>query len=80
MYGIEYRKRAQRQIKKIARRDPQVAKAIYQKIVWLAKHVDNIAHERLAGHDEYSLHSGSYRIPHPLQPGSRETSGHHRRH
>jgi len=62
MYQIEYRKTAQRRLLKIAKRHPQVAKAIYNKILWLKADVTVIKHEQMVGHEEYSLHSGQYRI------------------
>ena len=32
----------------------------------MAANADDIAHERLQGHWEYSLHCGQYRIPYSL--------------
>ena len=63
MYRLKFRKRARRRLQKIAERNPQIAKDIYKKVTWLAENADVIAHERLKGHREYSLHCGQYRIP-----------------
>lgn len=63
MYRLEFRKRAGRRLQKIAKRNPQIAKDIYEKVTWLVENADVIAHERLKGYREYSLHCGQYRIP-----------------
>jgi mRNA-degrading endonuclease RelE of RelBE toxin-antitoxin system len=66
MYRLKFRKRARKRLEKIAKRSPQIAKGIYEKITWLVENADVIAHERLKGHREYSLHFGQYRIPYSL--------------
>ena len=66
MYQIELRKRARRQLVKLARRNPQVAQDIFKKIEWLGRHAEEIEHERLKGREEFSLHIGQYRVPYNL--------------
>ena len=63
MYRLEFRERARRRLQKIAERNPQIAKDIYKKVTWLVENAYVIAHERLKGRREYSLHCGQYRIP-----------------
>ncbi len=63
MYRLKFRKRARRRLQKIAKGNPRIAKNIYEKVTWLVENADVIAHERLKGHHEYSLHCGQYRIP-----------------
>jgi len=62
-YRLEFEKKARRQLAKLARRNPHIAKDIYAKIMWLVENADVIDHERLRGRRENSLHCGQYRIP-----------------
>ena len=63
MFEVEWRERARRNLAKLARRNPEIAQDIYEKVHWLAENAERVAHERLHGHTESSLHSGQYRIP-----------------
>jgi mRNA-degrading endonuclease RelE of RelBE toxin-antitoxin system len=65
-YRLEFRESAERRLIQIARRNPQIAKGIHGKIIWLVDNVDAIGHERLKGHEGYSLHFGQYRILYTL--------------
>ena len=62
MYKVEFRETARRRLIKIAKRDRQAARAVRSKILWLAENVTVIKHDQMVGHEEYSLHSGQYRI------------------
>jgi len=62
VFALEFRETAQRQLAKIARRNKQVGQDIKDKIEWLVTNVENIDHEQMHGHSEFSLHSGQYRI------------------
>lgn len=66
MFGVEWSERARRQLTKLARRNPEIAQDIYEKVHWLAENVEDIDHEQLKGRAESSLHSGQYRIPYLL--------------
>ena len=61
-FAIEWQDRAERQIDKLARRNPEIAQDIFEKVEWLAKNLAEIDHEKMHGHAEQSLHSGQYRI------------------
>jgi mRNA-degrading endonuclease RelE of RelBE toxin-antitoxin system len=71
MYRYEFTPLANERLDKMARRNPQQAKAILRKIMWLAEHADEIAHQPIEGSPYFSLHSGSYRIPYRLDPANR---------
>jgi mRNA-degrading endonuclease RelE of RelBE toxin-antitoxin system len=62
MYHLEFRQRAHRQLTRLARKAPSIAKDIIEKIRWLVEHVEEIEHEKLQGYPEYSLHCGQYRV------------------
>ena len=66
-FRLEFREQAQRQIKKIARQNPQLARSISKKILWLVHNMETICHEQMKGHQEYSLHSGQYRILYTIE-------------
>ena len=61
-YRAAFRKRARRRLTRLAQSDPRMAESIFKKIEWLALNVREIAHERMKGHDEFSLHVGQYRV------------------
>jgi mRNA-degrading endonuclease RelE of RelBE toxin-antitoxin system len=61
-FAIEWEDRAERQLDKLARRNPEIAQDIFEKVEWLAKNLAAIDHEKMHGHAEQSLHSGQYRI------------------
>ncbi len=65
-YRLEFRESAERWLTQIARRNPQIARGIHGKIIWLVDNIEAIRHERLKGHKEYSLHFGQYRILYTL--------------
>ncbi len=48
-------KRAKRRLSKIPK---PMGRSISNKIRWLARNANAIKHERMTGHDEYSLHVG----------------------
>jgi mRNA-degrading endonuclease RelE of RelBE toxin-antitoxin system len=62
-YSFVLSKRAERKLAKLPK---NVARPIASKIRWLAENAEAIRHDRLKGFDEYSLHSGQYRIPYSL--------------
>jgi mRNA-degrading endonuclease RelE of RelBE toxin-antitoxin system len=66
MYEYVLTPKAVAQLKKLARRNPQLVAAIMRKIQWLAAHAEEIEHQPLAGTPFFSLHSASYRIPYLL--------------
>jgi mRNA-degrading endonuclease RelE of RelBE toxin-antitoxin system len=66
MYEYVLTQKASAQLKKLARRNPQLATALIRKIQWLATHADDIEHQPLVGTPFFSLHSASYRIPYLL--------------
>lgn len=61
-YRVVYTPQAEKSLEKLARRTPQIARNILAKIEWLAEKADEIRHERLRGHKDFSLHCGQYRI------------------
>ncbi len=61
MFTLDISRNAQRQLFKIARKNPSIVKDIKEKIQWLGANAENIEHEKMHGHNEYSLHSGQYR-------------------
>ena len=63
MYEVIISDRAKKRFSKLPR---AIGDDIVRKIYWLAANADVIAHERLKGHWEYSLHCGQYRIPYSL--------------
>ena len=63
MYEVIISDRAKKRLSKLPR---AIGDDIVRKIYWLAENADVIAHERLQGHWEYSLHCGQYRIPYSL--------------
>jgi mRNA-degrading endonuclease RelE of RelBE toxin-antitoxin system len=66
MYELEFRRPAERRLLKLARRNPKIAQAITDKISWLMANLDELNHERMVGHNEYSLHVGQYRVLYTL--------------
>jgi len=62
MYRIVYTPQAEEALEKLARRAPHIAEGILTKIEWLAQNADDVRHERLRGHRDFSLHCGQYRI------------------
>ena len=62
MYGIVYTSRAEETLEKLVSRAPHIAAGILNKIEWLAQNADDIRHERLRGHRDFSLHCGQYRV------------------
>ena len=62
MYGIVYTPQADEALEKLASKAPHIADGILNKIEWLAQNADDIRHERLRGHRDFSLHCGQYRI------------------
>lgn len=70
MFRLEFRERARKRLSKIARHDPQTAKDAHAKIMWLVENAYEVAHERMKGYDEYSLHIGQYRILYSLDWGN----------
>ncbi len=63
MFRVEWSNRAKNQLEKLTRRNPEIARDIFEKVEWLARNAETVAHERLVGRLESSLHSGQYRIP-----------------
>lgn len=61
-YRVVYTPQAEKSLEKLADKAPQIAKDILGKIEWLAEKTDEIHHERLRGHRDFSLHCGQYRI------------------
>lgn len=61
-YRVVYTPQAEKSLEKLAKKAPQMAKDILNKIEWLAEKADGIRHERLRGHRDFSLHCGQYRI------------------
>jgi mRNA-degrading endonuclease RelE of RelBE toxin-antitoxin system len=70
-FRLEFRSKARRRLAKLAKRNPQIAKDIYAKIMWLTENAEDIDHKRLRGRREYSLHCGQYRIPYLLNRANR---------
>jgi len=62
VFRLDFQQLAHRQIVKIARKNPGVARDIKEKIQWLVENADQLDHEKMHGHMEHSLHSGQYRI------------------
>jgi mRNA-degrading endonuclease RelE of RelBE toxin-antitoxin system len=54
MYRYEFTPLANERLDKMARRNPQQAKAILRKIMWLAEHADEIAHQPIKGSPYFS--------------------------
>ena len=64
---MSYRFVLSRQAKrKLAKLPKDIARPVAAKIRWLAQNAEVIRHERLKNCEEYSLHSGQYRIPYSL--------------
>lgn len=61
-FRIEWDDRAGRQLDKLSRRNPQIARDIFEKVEWLVANAGSIDHEKMHGHDEHSLHSGQFRV------------------
>jgi mRNA-degrading endonuclease RelE of RelBE toxin-antitoxin system len=66
MYEYHFSLTARRKLRKLARRNPRLARMIVRKIIWLAENAEQIAHQPIKGSHFYSLHSGPYRIPYLL--------------
>ncbi len=62
MYRIVYTPQAEEALEKLASRTSHIAEGILNKIEWLARNADDIRHERLRGHRDFSLHCGQYRV------------------
>jgi len=58
-YRFAFTQRAGRRLSKLPR---TVARSIADKVRWLAAHAEEVCHEKMKGHEEYSLHVGQYRI------------------
>ena len=67
-YEVIISDRAKKRLSKLPK---TIGDDIVRKIYWLAENADVIAHERLKGHREYSLHCGAYRIPYLLDRTNR---------
>ncbi len=59
MFEIVLEEHARHQL---ARLPSKIGSDILQKLRWLGENTEAIRHERLIGHEEYSLHCGQYRI------------------
>lgn len=67
-YRFAFTQRARRRLSKL----PQtVARSVADKVRWLAAHAEEVRHERMKGHEEYSLHMGQYRILYTIDHGNR---------
>jgi mRNA-degrading endonuclease RelE of RelBE toxin-antitoxin system len=62
MYRIVYTARAEETLRRLASKAPHIVEGILDKIEWLAQNADDVRHERLRGHQDFSLHCGQYRI------------------
>ncbi len=63
MFEVVLEERARHQLAKLPKK---ISGGILRKLRWLSENVEVIRHERLIGHEEYSLHYGQYRIPYLL--------------
>ncbi len=63
MFEVLLEERARRQLAKLPKK---IGHGILRKLRWLGENAELIRHERLKGHEEYSLHFGQYRIPYLL--------------
>jgi mRNA-degrading endonuclease RelE of RelBE toxin-antitoxin system len=63
MFEVVLEERARHQL---ARLPKGIGRDIVRKLRWLGENAEVIKHERLIGHEEYSLHCGQYRIPYLL--------------
>jgi len=63
MFEVVLEGRARRQLASLPER---IGGDILRKLRWLGENAEVIRHERLKGHEEYSLHCGQYRIPYLL--------------
>ena len=63
MFEVVLEERASRQLARLPKR---IGGGILRKLRWLGENAEVITHEQLAGHEEYSLHCGQYRIPYLL--------------
>ena len=63
MFEVVLEERASRQL---ARLPKKIGDGMLQKLRWLGENAEVVKHERLKGHEEYSLHYGQYRIPYLL--------------
>jgi mRNA-degrading endonuclease RelE of RelBE toxin-antitoxin system len=70
-YCCKFTPRAQRTLRKLARKNPKAAHTIIRKIEWLAEHADDVAHRPIKGSPFFSLHSGSFRVPYLLDVSNR---------
>lgn len=66
MYEYQFSPTARRKLSKLAKSNPDLARMIMRKIIWLAENAEQIAHQPIKGSHFYSLHSGPYRIPYLL--------------
>lgn len=62
-YRFILSERAKRRLSKVPK---PMSRSIADKIRWLARNANAIKHERMTGHDEYSLHVGQYRVLYTL--------------
>ena len=63
MFEVVLEERARHQLAKLSKK---IGHGILRKLRWLGENDELIRHERLKGHEEYSLHFGQYRIPYLL--------------
>jgi len=63
MFEVVLEERASHQLAKLPKK---IGHGILRKLRWLGENAELIKHERLTGHEEYSLHFGQYRIPYLL--------------
>ena len=68
MFEVVLEERTRHQLAKLPKR---ISGGISRKLRWLGENAEVIKHERLGGHEEYSLHCGQYRIPYLLDWGNR---------
>ncbi len=58
-------------LRRLERLPPAMVQDILDKIEWLRSDADSIRHARLKESNEFSLHSGQYRIPYTLDHSRR---------
>jgi len=63
MFEVVLEEQAKRQLARLPKR---IERDIVQKLRWLGENAEAIRHERLIGHQEFSLHCGQCRIPYLL--------------
>ena len=65
MFEVVLEERARRQLARLPKR---IGGDILRKLRWLGENAEAIRHERLKGHEEYSLHCGQYRTSEVFRP------------